>query len=596
MMVDFIIKVSFDDSPEKKPINLNLDNNKKHKVHEELSVYKDNTSFVKHNGSDQNLAIKKTKNYKYLAYVSICEEDRVKIIDKLCIKEQAQLSNSDLMLKLYLKFGEDGFQVLANGFIFILVDYTKKIVLAYRDHIGIKNICYYQKNSSIYLSSAFKYIFDLANQDFTLNMKKIKNFLNLKDESISDTFVNEINKIPPSSFLKFHSNKVYIYKYFEYNLINNPNLPHEQVEGLKKLLKKSTLIDRNNRYSKIGFLFSGGIDSSTIISFFRYFRKTKHQIFSFSAQYKNLNQDIVHLVDESDFQNEINKFDDVNSVSFNGEDESTLSKINFYLDIIGQPFFFPNLYLSNKAFSLAHDMNIGIMVNGNDGDTVISHGYEHLLELFLSFRWINLFKEIDATSKLRKQSRRFIFKRAIADKLNIGSFLKSSAQQKHLEGISSSNHSKAIEIQTLLASYYSIEERYPFYNKHLIEYCLNVSPNLKNKNGHSRYILKEAIKNIVPEKIRKRATKSNLGHALCINFVNKNYEIIEEQLQNPNQIIMEIIDINDLKSSWNNLQQNPRKFATRSSIPSKIFSFVVLNQWLKRINSSKRIKYSTQEA
>ena len=81
-----------------------------------------------------------------------------------------------------------------------------------------------------------------------------------------------------------------------------------------------------------------------------------------------------------------------------------------------------------------------------------------------------------------------------------------------------------------------------------------------------------------------------------MDFVNKDYEIIEEQLQNPNQIIMEIIDINDLKSSWNNLQQNPRKFATRSSIPSKIFSFVVLNQWLKRINSSKRIKYSTQEA
>ena len=67
----------------------------------------------------------------------------------------------------------------------------------------------------------------------------------------------------------------------------------------------------------------------------------------------------------------------------------------------------------------------------------------------------------------------------------------------------SNNHNKAIEIQSLLASYYGIEERYPFYNREVIEYCINISPELKNKDGHSRYVLQKAVEGIVPEKLEQ---------------------------------------------------------------------------------------------
>ena len=227
-------------------------------------------------------------------------------------------------------------------------------------------------------------------------------------------------------------------------------------------------------------------------------------------------------------------------------------------------------------------------MNGNDGDTVISHGYEYFQELFLSFKWIKLYKEINKTAAVRSQSKRFIFKRTVFDQLSLRNLHFGYAKKKHLKNISTSNHSKAIEIQSLIANYYGVEERYPFYNRKLIEYCLNISPNLKNKDGHSRYILKQAIKGIVPEKIRTRHTKSNLAHALCKNFVEKDSKIINMELSNPNKIIKDLIDINDLKSSWNSLKENPREYATRSSVTSKIFSFVVLNRWL-RINK-QRIK------
>ena len=70
--------------------------------------------------------------------------------------------------------------------------------------------------------------------------------------------------------------------------------------------------------------------------------------------------------------------------------------------------------------------------------------------------------------------------------------------------------------------------------------------------------------------------------------MEKDSKIINMELSNPNKIIKDLIDINDLKSSWNSLKENPREYATRSSVTSKIFSFVVLNRWL-RINK-QRIK------
>ena len=86
----------------------------------------------------------------------------------------------------------------------------------------------------------------------------------------------------------------------------------------------------------------------------------------------------------------------------------------------------------------------------------------------------------------------------------------------------------------------------------------------------------------MPEKIRTRITKSNLGHALCIGYANKDRAVIQEQFSKPHALIKDIIDVKNLQKSWNSLLQNPRKYSTRSMIPSQIFSYTVLNKWLNK--------------
>ena len=78
-----------------------------------------------------------------MVFATIFEEDRQSLINKLDIKDDLNIKDSELMMKLYLKFGARGLQCLSDGFIFVIIDYAKEIVLAFRDHIGIKNICYF---------------------------------------------------------------------------------------------------------------------------------------------------------------------------------------------------------------------------------------------------------------------------------------------------------------------------------------------------------------------------------------------------------------------------------------------------------------------
>ena len=580
-MINFIVQVDFDGIKKHEELYFNPIYKKKDE-YKSVQSFKDNAVQLKYISSREKIFIKNTNNKKLLALALINTQDREKLRQALNISDSSIKTNSELVLELYLKFGEEGFKKLPNGFIFILIDYKNKKVLSFRDHIGMKNICYYQKDSSIYLSSSFKNLFELSHLSHSLNKNKLINFLNLNDRSSTSTFTNEIKRIPPSHAIMFQKGIIKLYKYHNYGLNINLKSDKNYILGLKNILSDSVAANVASYGSKIGFLFSGGIDSTSIVSLFREQKDKRQEIYTFSCQFKNIDENIKHLIDESAFQNEMLKLADVKGFTFNGEDESTLSNLELYLEIIGQPFFFPNLYLTNRAFNLAYDNDVSLVMNGNDGDTVVSHGYEYFIELFISLQWKKLFIEIKKTSETRKQSKKFIFKQAVIKKLSYKSFTRNAAQKTHLEAMLSSNHSKAIEIQGLLGDYYGIEERYPFYNRDVIEYCLNVPARLKNKNGHSRYVLKQAIKEIVPEKIRLRTTKSNLGHALCLGYLKKDKDIIEEQLSRPNEIIKDIININDLKKSWKNLLQNPRKEATRSTTPSKIFSYTILNSWLNK--------------
>ena len=523
---------------------------------------------------------KPSKNNNYFILSSISSRDRKRIIKKYHFIN-VEDTDSEILFKVYQKFGDKIFKIFGSSFFFFLFDFDKRNALIVRDHIGFNSIYYLKKEDSFFISSSLNDLKKQCGNNFKINYRILEKFLNLDVSTEDQTFYEDILKLPPSNVLKYKNNLISITSYPKFNDFKLSQSNSSQIEGLKKKLKKAIIREEELKEDKVGFLFSGGIDSSTILSFFSKYNKQHKRLYAYTAKFNHIEDSVKKNIDESEFQLEILNFFDVEDRSFETEKLSTISNLDFYLDLIGQPFFFPNLYLSHEAFKKAQIDGLSKVFNGCDGDTVVSHGFEYFEELFLKLRWLKLYKQIDKLSKNVNISKRSIFKRTVLRLLFYEKKLYFSAKNKHKKILSSPLHSNSIEVESLVADYYGVEEVYPFYDVDLINYCINVKPELKI-NEYPRYILREAIKGVVPEKIRIRIDKANLTHGVIYSFLNNDKHTIERHLKNPHRDLKKLFDVSDLKNDWNNFLKEPKKYSNFSNLPSQIFAYVVVNRWLER--------------
>ena len=523
---------------------------------------------------------KPSKNNNYFILSSISSRDRKRIIKKYNFIN-IENSDSEILLDLYQKFGNKIFKIFGSSFFFFSYDFDKRTALIARDHVGFNSIYYTKKDDSLFISSSLNDLKKNCGKNLKINYRVLKKFLNLDSFSKDQTFFKDILKLPPSNVLEYNNQSISIYDYPKFTDLTLSDSNFSQIEGLKKMLKKAIIRREELQEDKVGFLFSGGIDSTTILSFFSKYDKQHKKLFAYAAKFDHIEDSLKNSIDESEFQSEVLNTLDVEDRSYETEKLSTISNLDFYLDLIGQPFFFPNLYLSHEAFKKAKSDGVSKVFNGCDGDTVVSHGFEYYEELFLKLKWFELYKQIDKLSKNVNLSKRSIFNRTVLRLLLYEKKLYFSAKNKHKKILSSPLHSNSIEVESLVADYYGIEEVYPFYNVDLINYCINVKPSLKI-NEYPRYILRQAIKGIVPDKIRKRTDKANLTHGVIYSFLNRDKHIIEKHLKNTHEDLKKIFDVSDLKNNWNNLLSDPKKYSNFSNVPSQIFAYVVVNRWLQR--------------
>ena len=123
-MLNFILRASFSNFQTNNNIKLNVAHKNDANKYK-LGAFEDDVVSLAYCGSDKNLCIKKNPNEKYFVYSFIFEEDKSDLTKKLNMHSDNGLTDSELMLELYLKYGKDGFKILSSGFIFILIDTPK---------------------------------------------------------------------------------------------------------------------------------------------------------------------------------------------------------------------------------------------------------------------------------------------------------------------------------------------------------------------------------------------------------------------------------------------------------------------------------------
>ena len=452
---------------------------------------------------------------------------------------------------------------ICGSFNIFLFDHTNKKLKIIRDTRGTRSL-FYANNEENFLFSSDQNAIIKRIEKVTLNKDKLIEFLNWDYKSNNETYFNEICILEPSHFLTFSNNEMTSKSYSLSDDIFHTDMNKDVKETFKKTLYKS-VIGMTNRKKRIGVMMSGGLDSSAIAISLK--KNNYENVKTYSANFDHLRNN--DGIDEMPYQKNVSKFTSYPHFFVQMKDKSPIEPIQHFTKALCQPLLFPNIYIFKEIADKLKKDKIEVILDGNDGDNTISHGFEVLFSYFIKLRFIKFTKEVYLYSKFVNGSfKKFLFlflKEAIKEIFQVkkienkNSILKKDLEIKknpknmisffssHRKKLSIDLHFQANEIRNEFFRYFKIENFSPFYDEELINFCISMPSENKFKNGLTRNILREFLLDFLPKNHAQR-DKSILTPGLLSNFKDSDLKIFKSELRNINKHLIDVLDLEKLES------------------------------------------------
>ena len=191
-------------------------------------------------------------------------------------------SDTEVIIRLYQKYGEKFLDKLNGTFSFCIYDIKLDKYFCARDRYGKKPFYYYAKDGKFIFASMIKPIIKLLGSTPKLNKVALSQYLQYFVPLSPNTFYTDILKLENGSYLVYQNGQLNIKKYYK---IDTKKKIHDEQTALKSI--ENTLIDTVEKRLvsdvEVGTLLSGGIDSSLISSI--YSKLSGKQIKTFSVGY-----------------------------------------------------------------------------------------------------------------------------------------------------------------------------------------------------------------------------------------------------------------------------------------------------------------------
>jgi len=439
-------------------------------------------------------------------------------------------ADTEVLLNAYIRWGEDCMHSFNGMWAIAIYDRQNKTTFFARDRYGIKPFYYLQTDTFFAFCSEILPLLSLLKCKPKPNYQTIFDFLvfNRTDQT-KNTFFEEVLKLQHGQKLSIRDNKVSVAKW--YNLRESVS----KTQGFKtpdeyKEMFTSALGLHLRSDVPVGVCLSGGLDSSSLVSvLLKDFEKK--DLNTFSAVY-NKGQ----FGDETEFINEYNAL--VKNMFFTTPDANSLKNdLAKFVKAHGEPVSATGPYAQFKVMELAQG-KVVVTLDGQGADEelagynyffgflfkdLLTHGrfakfcsemyYYFLIHRslmgFKSFFYFMLPKRFRTLARVHQKGyinpdfvKQYKKNNSIAGNIYGSKSLK-DALLDHFE----------YKLEHLLkwedsnSMCFSLESRVPFLDFRLVEKTLATSSDLKIKKGMTKHILREAMKGILPEKIRLRRDK-----------------------------------------------------------------------------------------
>ncbi|MCS6796555.1 MAG: asparagine synthase (glutamine-hydrolyzing) [Raineya sp.] len=441
-------------------------------------------------------------------------------------------TDTEVILASYQEWGGDCLSKFNGMWAIAIWDkLTKQLFLA-RDRFGVKPLFYYWSEGKFIFASEMKAIAKLLPQvELSPYFEWCLNHI-YEYETQEYTLIKGIKKIPAGHYAIFdviHQN-FSLHKYWDtFQNLQDLHLTYEQeVEKLKELFQDACAI-RTRSDVPVGTALSGGLDSSSVAAFIRQAQlqqniQKAYKVFVAIFPDTELDEQeyakavVEHLGIEAIFQ-EISKTDSV-------------EKLEEYL------WYFEEIYLTSpvpmtEIYKSMRKHNIIVSLDGHGGDELLA-GYgnalfnivkdnpfdckliQDIIETYKALRNINNSKRwkyfIDGF-----EGRKNLIRFYLREVLKIPSHQNLYQQKLGYFNFYLYNIFHNTILPTLLRNYdrysmtASVEVRMPFMDYRVVTFLFSLSWQSKFRNGFTKAILRDAVKDYLPNEVVWRKSKTGFG-------------------------------------------------------------------------------------
>ncbi len=445
-------------------------------------------------------------------------------------------SDTEVVLASYREYGPSCVRNFVGMWAFALWDRKNNLLFCSRDHFGIKPLYYLEGNGKFYFGSEFRTLKFSSLFSNDVNWNQVSRGLQLGWNCYYDeTYFEKIKCLPAGHNLIFKSGKITVERYWDIDTAMHNTDPFDvKVESFREKFFDSVRLHLRSDV-EVGSCLSGGLDSSSIASVASVLNPGI-DLKTFTIYYEGED-----AVDERPWVNEVTaKYKNLVPYFYQPKDDEIADGFEKTILHAEVPIAGSSPISQYFVMRLAGSKKIKVILDGQGSDEYLG-GYMHSFYRLIGDMIANgnIFR---ALAELRHHSSTQKFSGGKSADILLKSMLATFSDEQRLYELEYKNYfpflgrNKIVNfnlpkkegnhlhnffyhllfttsLPTLLhyedrnSMAFSIESRVPFLDHRLVQFAIGLNNQDVIKNGETKRVLREALKDVLPQAITKRKDK-----------------------------------------------------------------------------------------
>jgi len=523
-------------------------------------------------------------------------------------------SDTEVILYAYKEWGAECLKRFNGMWAFVIYDTYEKKLFGARDRFGVKPFYYYHDKEYFAFASELKALVPLPFYKKEINEAAVFDFfVSGKMEMQEEGFFKNIFELFPSTYftLDVSTGDLTKTKYYSLNY-SSAFADYDEIQFRKYTdAIRDKLIDsvsyRLRSDVPVGVCLSGGVDSSAITGIIYHLLKEHVQLNigdrlkTFTASFNE------KKFDESEYAESVIQNAGAEWQRVFPDEQQLLKNLGDLVYSQDMPLWSTSTFAQHSVMRLAKENGIKVVLDGQGGDELFA-GYRNYYpyfwnELLSNNKYPDFWKEINSDNDNISLMAKTFVKNKVVEKLPVKfksglyemfneklSFLNPDFFAAHRHRLQSEQEAGSLnealyddflikrlkiflKCEDRCSMWHGVESRVPFTDDHrLVEYVFTIPSVYKIRKGVSKYLLREAMKNFIPQKVYEREDKMgfNTPHNTWLEKIKDDVRPLFSQK------VSNYIDVKKLDKEYNRL------FSFGDNGDDKmVFRYITFAKWVE---------------